>query len=136
MQPENEPASEPDNEPDGEPDNVLENGPDASGTLEIPVAEAARIHASDSETRFIDVRETWERETAVIARTEQLTEALVDELLAAPDRDAEIIVVCHHGIRSLQAAAFFAERGFTNVRSMTGGIQAWSEQIDNSIPTY
>ncbi len=124
------------NKHDDDPENGPENGPGASGTLEIPVAEAAQIHAAGSETRFIDVRETWERETAVIARTEQLTEALVEELISGAEREIEIIFTCHHGIRSLQAAAFFAERGFTNVRSMTGGIQAWSEQIDPSIPTY
>jgi adenylyltransferase/sulfurtransferase len=50
--------------------------------------------------------------------------------------DREIITYCHHGGRSLQAAAFLRENGFGQVKSMAGGIDAWSVHIDPALPRY
>jgi rhodanese-related sulfurtransferase len=47
-----------------------------------------------------------------------------------------VVFVCHHGVRSLDAAAFFAGHGFQNVRSMNGGIDAWSLEVDPELPRY
>lgn len=53
------------------------------------------------------------------------------------DKERPIIVFyCHHGRRSLDAASYFAEHGFTNVHSMTGAIDAWSIEVDSSVPCY
>lgn len=52
------------------------------------------------------------------------------------DRNAEIVAHCHHGMRSADAAAFLAQQGFKNVKSLVGGIDAWSAQIDPSVPRY
>jgi rhodanese-related sulfurtransferase len=51
-------------------------------------------------------------------------------------RDRPIVVHCHHGGRSMQATMFLRQRGFTNVRNMAGGIDAWSLQIDPAKPRY
>jgi adenylyltransferase/sulfurtransferase len=51
-------------------------------------------------------------------------------------KDAEIAVLCHHGIRSRRAADFLLRSGFPRVLNITGGIQAWSEHVDPSVPTY
>lgn len=85
---------------------------------------------------MIDVRESWERETACIAGTELLTQELLDELIERGDREARYIFICHHGVRSLSAAAFFAQHGFKSVQSMRGGIHAWSAEIDPTVPMY
>ena len=60
---------------------------------------------------------------------------IVDALKAAP-KDTTIVFHCHSGARSLDAAAYFIGHGFTDVKSMTGGINAWSEQVDPSVPKY
>jgi adenylyltransferase/sulfurtransferase len=51
-------------------------------------------------------------------------------------RGAEIIVYCHHGVRSRQVADWLRRQGFENVKSLTGGIDRWSEQIDPNLPRY
>lgn len=53
-----------------------------------------------------------------------------------PYREREIVVYCHHGIRSLQATQWLRLKGFPKVRSLAGGIDAWSQQIDSTIPRY
>ena len=50
------------------------------------------------------------------------------------DREEEIVLHCHHGMRSEQASAFLARQGFTNIKNMLGGIDAWSAQVDASVP--
>ncbi|HKB14425.1 MAG TPA: rhodanese-like domain-containing protein, partial [Planctomycetota bacterium] len=59
----------------------------------------------------------------------------IDEIRALP-KDTPIVFHCHHGMRSLDAAAYFAGHGFTVVRSMSGGIDAWSREVDPTVPRY
>jgi rhodanese-related sulfurtransferase len=51
-------------------------------------------------------------------------------------RDRPVVVHCHHGVRSLRVAHWLRERGFSGARSMRGGIDAWSLEVDASIPRY
>ena len=55
---------------------------------------------------------------------------------AFPAKDAAIVVHCHHGMRSLHATRWLRQQGHTNVRSMAGGIHAWSRDVDPSVPRY
>ena len=57
------------------------------------------------------------------------------EMMRLP-KDTPIVFYCHLGQRSLDAASYFAGHGFTDLRSMTGGIEAWSLQVDPSVPRY
>jgi rhodanese-related sulfurtransferase len=52
------------------------------------------------------------------------------------DKAQRIVVYCHHGTRSLDSAAYLAGHGFTNVKSLAGGIDAWSCEIDQELPRY
>jgi rhodanese-related sulfurtransferase len=56
--------------------------------------------------------------------------------LSELDRNQPIAVLCHHGGRSMQVAAFLVQQGFSHVANITGGINAWSLQVDASVPTY
>lgn len=85
---------------------------------------------------LLDVRQPWEVQKASIpgATHIPLTNLIdhTDEL----DKKAKIIVYCHHGVRSMNACFFLRELGFEDVLSLCGGVDAWSHQIDPSIPTY
>lgn len=85
---------------------------------------------------LLDVREPWEVAHAAIAGALAIPmgeiAARADEL--APGRP--VVCVCHHGMRSLQVAMFLERRGFSDVWNLTGGIDAWSRQVDPSCPTY
>jgi rhodanese-related sulfurtransferase len=76
-----------------------------------------------------------------MARIESSTFIPLGELPAALPRlqehaDKPIVTHCHLGMRSLQAAAFLRQQGFDDVKSMAGGIDAWAERIDPSVPRY
>ena len=58
----------------------------------------------------------------------------LDEL--APYRDKELVVLCHHGIRSAQATTFLRQNGFSEARNLTGGIDRWSAEVDPTVPRY
>ena len=110
-----------------------------NGQLEIsPRDLKRRIDAAESIV-LIDVREPAEHAIARIQGAElipmnsipgnlQRLEMLADESL--------IVTFCHHGIRSLEVAAWLQARGLTNAVSMTGGIDRWAIEIDQQIPQY
>jgi rhodanese-related sulfurtransferase len=84
----------------------------------------------------IDVREEWELQLARIPDVVHLPMSQVPARVGELSRDAETIVMCHAGARSLRVAHFLANQGFTNVANLTGGIAAWSEQVDATVPQY
>jgi rhodanese-related sulfurtransferase len=103
--------------------------------MQIQPHEVVELRKRNPAVRFVDVRTEEERDIARIDGTELLTQELFDELRAVP-KDTAIVFHCHHGQRSLDAAAYFAGHGFTNVKSMSGGIHAWSQQVDANVPRY
>jgi monothiol glutaredoxin len=64
-----------------------------------------------------------------------LDDALMQELSSA-DRDATLVFHCHHGMRSQRAAEQFVAQGFRSVYNLTGGIDAWSLDVDPDVPRY
>ena len=91
---------------------------------------------SSNTIRLIDVRGEDEWNTARIEGATLASKELVDEMMASWDKDTSIVFYCHSGARSLSAVHFFAEKGFTDVKSMAGGIEAWSLTIDPNVPRY
>jgi rhodanese-related sulfurtransferase len=86
---------------------------------------------------LLDVREPWEFETA------RLEDSLLMPMGDVPSRahveldpDAHIVVVCHHGQRSLSVAMWLRGQGFERAQSLAGGIDAWSRGIDPAVPRY
>ena len=86
---------------------------------------------------LIDVREPAEFTLARIEGAELIPMQTVPQRIAHfEDRDEPLIFMCHHGVRSLQVAAWLREHGVENAQSMTGGIDLWSRSIDASVPRY
>ena len=93
----------------------------------------------DRGTKFtlLDVREPWELQTAQIANAVSMPMADVPTRAHQElDPDSRIIVVCHHGVRSLSVTHWLRQQGFENAQSMQGGIDAWCRRIDRNIPLY
>jgi len=91
----------------------------------------------DYEARLIDVREPWEFQTAhidgsVLMPMGDVAARAHQEL----DPDERLVVLCHHGQRSLNVTVWLRNQGFENVQSLRGGIEAWSAQIDPTVPRY
>ena len=84
---------------------------------------------------LVDVRTDGERAIAHIEGSQLLDQALHDRLLTL-DPGTPIVFQCHHGIRSQSAADYFLQKGFTNLYNLRGGIDAWSQLVDPSVPRY
>src|SRR5689334_15186757 len=86
--------------------------------------------------QVVDVREAWELQLASLPDVLHVPMNQVPARVAELSRDAETVVMCHAGARSLRVAHFLVGQGFTNVANLTGGIAAWSEQVDATVPQY
>lgn len=84
---------------------------------------------------FLDVRTPAEVAQAKVDGAKLLTKDVFSEVNELP-KDTKLVFMCHHGMRSFQAAEHFTGRGFKNVFNLTGGIDAWSNQVDPSVPKY
>lgn len=85
---------------------------------------------------LIDVREPWEFERCRIEGAQSMPLATVPTQVSALDRDADTVMICHHGARSFQAGMFLEQQGFTHVINLQGGVAAWARDVDGSMPTY
>ena len=84
----------------------------------------------------IDVREDWELQLASIPGVVHVPMNQLPARLGEFDRGTPIVVMCHAGGRSLRVAHYLSNQGFTDVANLTGGIQAWSESVDATVPQY
>src|SRR5262245_58330535 len=105
------------------------------GTITVEELKAKRD--AGERFRLIDVREPGEYHTAMIEGAELKPLGQIPiwsrEL---SDPNEEIILHCHHGMRSDRACQFLAAHGFTNIKNLTGGIDEWSLKIDPNVPRY
>ncbi len=104
--------------------------------LEITPAELKARLDTGEKLVLVDVREHWEHDIRRIegARLVPLG-ALAASLNTLPDVD-EVICYCHHGMRSLDAAAWLRFQGFEKAKSLAGGIERWSLDVDPNVPRY
>ena len=105
---------------------------------------SATAAGSDALPVVLDVREPWELQTASV-KPEGFTLLAIPmreipprlaELQASLGHDHPIACLCHHGMRSLQVANYLAQSGFGEVVNLQGGIEAWSRELDSSVPRY
>ncbi|HXZ13160.1 MAG TPA: rhodanese-like domain-containing protein [Candidatus Sulfotelmatobacter sp.] len=85
---------------------------------------------------FVDVREKWEHDTARIEGATLIPMREVPAHLARFEAAEEVVLFCHHGIRSLHAAAWLRSQGVEGARSMAGGIDRWAIEVDPRVPRY
>lgn len=85
---------------------------------------------------ILDVREPWEYSMAKIEGSVLIPLGTLPQSLDKLDRNTEIVAHCHHGMRSADAVGFLLQQGFTNVKNLVGGIDAWSIQVDSTVPRY
>jgi rhodanese-related sulfurtransferase len=91
----------------------------------------------DKESLFLlDVREPFEYEHAHIADSVLIPLNQIPQRLQELDFDKEIVVICHHGMRSMQAANFLTQVGFKQVSNLVGGVDTWSLECDSSMARY
>lgn len=102
----------------------------------ITPAEYAERAARGERVRLIDVREPEEFELARVEGAELLPLSRFAEWAGALDPGEELVVMCHHGIRSAHVCAVLARSGFTRLSNLAGGIDRWSTEVDRRVPRY
>ena len=85
---------------------------------------------------LVDVRPSEERSIAAVGVPFKVFDGNGRAELEALPKDTALAFLCHHGGRSAQAAEQFRALGFTKVHNVTGGIDAWSDEVDNGVPKY
>lgn len=103
-----------------------------------------QIHPTDlkekmengEEVLLLDVREGWEHAKVRIPNALHIPLAQLPQKFSEIDREKNVVVYCHHGVRSLQACQFLQKMGFENVKNLHGGIDAYAVHADSSLPRY
>ena len=112
--------------------------------MDVAVVAEARSNAL-AKAVFLDVREPWEFELARIDNSVNVPMSTlvgrVAEIRALQDAaddagNAPVVLICHHGIRSMQCAQFLAAQGLDHLINLSGGIDAWSARVDPAVPQY
>ena len=85
---------------------------------------------------LLDVREAWEFQTCSIPGSRLLPMGEVAARKDELDAQAEVVVICHHGGRSMQVAMFLEKSGFAKVHNLAGGVDSWARTVDSSMPVY
>jgi rhodanese-related sulfurtransferase len=110
--------------------------PSGRGFGTITPAELSALLETGARLRLLDVRERIEYEIARLEGAELVPLAEVPGALDRYDHDEDLVVMCHHGIRSASVCDFLVRSGFARVRNLSGGIDRWSVDVDPSVPRY
>ncbi len=100
-----------------------------------PTEFAARCDADDS-WQLLDVREPWEIEIASVPQSIRIPMADILSRQTGLDAGQPVAVLCHSGGRSAKVADFLATQGFSRVANIAGGIDAWAQELDDSLARY
>ena len=104
---------------------------------EITPEELKSLRDAGDSVVVLDVREPWEYEAAKIADSKHIAMGDIPARFNQElDPEDHIVVVCHHGVRSMNVTAWLRQQGFEKVQSLQGGIDRWARQIDSSIAIY
>lgn len=104
----------------------------------IKASELAQWLADGSRPRpvLLDVREGLEVQTCALPGITHIPMGQIPARVAELDEDADIVCICHHGMRSMQVASFLERQGFAKVYNLTGGVDAWAHEVDPAMPKY
>lgn len=94
------------------------------------------LDSDRSDPLILDIREVWEYQRSHIEDSQLVPMQTVPARMFELDRTRDIVVMCHHGVRSRFLVQFLEQQGFNNLYNLAGGIDAWSKEVDPSVPLY
>lgn len=112
----------------------MTNGPSAH--MEIDPLSVKQMLDRGEVSLFVDVREPWEHEASRVEGATLIPLREIPSNLERFKKASEIILFCHHGRRSLNAVVWLRSQGIEGARSMAGGIDRWSVEVDPQVPRY
>jgi rhodanese-related sulfurtransferase len=109
---------------------------DLYANMEIAPREVKDMLGRGEKVLFVDVRERWEYETSHIEGSVLIPLGEIPTNLPRLKAAGDVVLFCHHGMRSMDAAAWLRSQGVQGARSMAGGIDRWAAEIDPHTPRY
>ncbi len=109
---------------------------DLLANIEIAPREVKHRLERGEKFFFVDVREKWEHDTSRIDGAQLIPLREIPAQLAELEEAEDVVLFCHHGIRSLDAAAWLRSQGVAGARLMSGGINRWAAEIDPRVQRY
>ena len=104
--------------------------------IEIDVSRLQEMRSAGVSHRVLDVREPWETELCALDGSLKIPMRQVPARVAELPSEEFIVVICHHGQRSLQVATWLRSQGLEGAASLAGGIDAWARECDPAISRY
>lgn len=108
----------------------------AVAVLEMSAEDVAARRSAGEKLAFVDVREPWETEICALDGSFKIPLASLPQRLDGLPQEIPLVVVCHHGARSMQAVMWLRSQGFDNAVNLRGGIDAWARTVDPMMATY
>ncbi len=102
----------------------------------FPPIELKQFIHTKPQLLLLDVREEWEYETCCIEGSKNISMSQIAASFDNLDKGSDIVVICHHGMRSQQAGAFLEHQGFENILNLVGGIHAWANDVEPDMAKY
>jgi len=109
---------------------------DTPDRIEITPAEMKERLGRGENFLLVDVREPWEHELCHIDGAKLIPMGSIPQNLQALDVDEDVVCYCHHGMRSMDVAVWLRGQGVQRAKSLAGGIERWSLEIDPRVPRY
>jgi rhodanese-related sulfurtransferase len=110
--------------------------PATTAAIEMTPTDLAAWRQSATPHSVVDVREPWEADICRIDGSLLLPLGTLSQSLDRLPQDKPLVVVCHHGMRSMQAVMWLRSQGFENAVNLRGGIDAWARQVEPRMATY
>ena len=104
--------------------------------LQITPSDVKSLLNRNENLLLVDVREPWETQLCSLPGAQLIPMGAIPANLQKLDVEGDVICYCHHGVRSLDVAVWLRSQGVTGAKSMTGGIERWSAEIDPTVPRY
>ena len=103
---------------------------------EIQPEELQRMREAGENFTLLDCREPWEYQAAHIEGVTHIPVQDIPARIQELDPEEHIVVICHHGVRSMNVTAWLRQQGYDKAQSVAGGINRWSRLVDPKVPTY
>lgn len=103
----------------------------------VPAELAAWLgDARRAKPQLLDVREPWEVQICSIPGSTHIPMREIPARAGELDPDQDVVVICHHGSRSMQVAFFLERSGYSKVHNLAGGVDSWAKTVEPSMPVY
>ncbi|TLD72497.1 rhodanese-like domain-containing protein [Phragmitibacter flavus] len=114
----------------------IQSAYEADASLQISPQALVELRETRPEVKLLDVRTREEHEAVAIAGSQLMTQELMQEVFISWDKQVPVVIYDHQGDKAMDAAAYFLGHGFSETKCLAGGIDAYSLEVDQTLPRY